>query len=161
MDPPLVCSTYDHQPQSTDRLPRLGAIPNLAAKGSGLTALHFTVIDNQHNIIQQPLSYDADCTLKAKKLQSILHQAAMYGDNMIMNTLSQARLMGVDAEARNSLGKTPREYFEERCGESVPDAVKDAFSMLLDTTTVRTESQYDDGPSHEVFYYQFTESEVP
>ena len=32
-------------------LPKFGADPNLAANRSGLTALHFAVIDNQHEII--------------------------------------------------------------------------------------------------------------
>lgn len=49
---PLICSTYDHQPKSTETLLKLGAKPKLAAKRSGLTALHFAVTDNQHDIIQ-------------------------------------------------------------------------------------------------------------
>lgn len=71
---------------------------------------------------------------------------------MTMDILSQAGLMGVDPDARGALGKTSRNYFEVRCEESVPDAVKDAFTMLLDTTTARRELQNNDGPSDEVFY---------
>ena len=65
---------------------------------------------------------------------------------MTMNILSQAGLMGFDAEARDSQGKTPRENFEEQCEESMPDAVKDAFSTLLDTITTRNLSIKMDHP---------------
>ena len=152
VDTPLLCSTYDHQPKSADSLLRRGANPNLTAKGSGLTALHFAVTDNQHDIMQQLLLHDAGCTLNAQSERNILHLAAIHGDKMIMDILSQARLMGVDPDARDSLGKTARNYFEKRCEESVPDAVKDAFKMLLDITTARRELQNNDGPSDEVFY---------
>lgn len=153
MDTPLLCATCNHQPKSTESLLKRGANPNLAAKGSGLTALHFAIIDNQHDIIQQLLSYDADCTIKAENGRTILHMVAIHGDKKTMSILSQARLVGVDPELRDSSGKTAQEYFEERCKESVPDVVKDAFTMLLGTTTTAMrELQEDDGPDHEVFH---------
>ena len=151
-DTPLIWSTYDHQPKSSETLLRLGANPNLVANGSGLTALHFGVTDNQHHIIQQLVSHDADCTLKAEKKRNILHLAAIYGDSMTMNILSQARLMRVDPEAKDSLDKTAREYFEERSEQSAPASVKDAFATLLDTVLARSDSQEDDGLFPEVFY---------
>ena len=151
-DTPLICATYDHQPRSTETLLRLGANPNLASKRSGLTALHFTVTDNQHDIIQQLLSHDADCSLKAEEERNILHLAAIHGDEMTMDVLRQARPTGVDSEAKDSLGKTAREYFEERPGESAPDAVKIAFAMLLDTVSASRDARGDDGLSPEVFY---------
>ena len=77
---------------------------------------------------------------------------AIHGDERTMNILSQARLIGVDPESRDSTGKTAQEYFEERCEDSVPDVVKGAFTMLLGTTTTRRESQDDDGSIHEVFH---------
>lgn len=151
-DTPLICSTYDHQPKSTETLLRLGADPNLAAKKSGLRALHSAVSDNQHDIIRQLLLHDADCTLKAEKERNLLHLAAIHGDDKTMDILSQARLMGVDAEVRDSLGKTAREYFEERSEESRTNVVKDAFRTLLDTISARRGSHGDDGQFPEVFH---------
>ena len=108
--------------------------------------------DNQHDIIQQLLSHDADNTLKAEKKRNILHLAAIHGDSMTMIILSQARLMRVDPEAKDSLDKTAREYFEERFEQSAPDPVKDAFATLLDTVSARSDSQEDNGLFPEVFY---------
>ena len=151
-DTPLICSTYDHQPESTDALLRLGADPNLKAKKSGMTALHFTVIDNQHEIIKQLFSHDAKCTVKAEKERNIIHLAAIHGDNTTMNILSHKKLTGVDPAAKDSLGKTAREYFEERSDESAADAVEDAFTTLLDTISAKTAPQKHEGQFPEVFH---------
>ena len=151
-DTPPICSTYDHQPESTDALSRLGADPNLAAKKSGMTALHFAVIDNQHKIIEQLLSHDAHCTVKADKERNMIHLAAIHGDNTTMNILSHKRLTGVDPGARDSLGKTAGEYFEERSEESAADVVKDAFTALLDTISAERASRKLEGPFPEVFH---------
>lgn len=149
---PLICSTYDHQPKSTETLLKLGAKPKLAAKRSGLTALHFAVTDNQHDIIQQLLSHNADCTLKAEKERNIIHLAAIHGDGTTTDILSQARLMGIDPEARDSLGKTAREYFEERSEESAPGTVRHAFTVLRNTLIARRGLREDDVSLPEVFY---------
>lgn len=89
--------------------------------------------DNQHDIIQQLHSHCADYTLKAEKGRNIVHLAAMHGDKMAMDTLSQARPIGVDAESKDSRGKTTRECFQQRCEESAPDGVKGAFITLHNT----------------------------
>lgn len=151
-DTPLICSTYDHQPKSTETLLRLGAKPNLPAKRSGLTALHFAVTDNQHDIIRQLLSHGADCSIKAEEGRNILHLAAMHGDDTTMDILSQARVMEIDQEAKDSQGKTAREYFDERSAESTPDTVKGAFTTLLGTVSDRRESPNDDEWFPESFY---------
>lgn len=151
-DTPLICSTYEHQPKSTEELLRLGAKPDLAANRSGMTALHFAVTDNQHDIIQQLLSHNADCTLKAEQGRNILHLAAIHGDKMTMDILRQARLVGLETEARDSLDRTARQYFEERPEESAPDTVKNAFTMLLDILPARRGSQEDDGLFPEDFH---------
>lgn len=151
-DTPLICSTYDHQPKSTDALLRLGALPDLPAKRSGLTALHFAVTDNQHDIIRQLLLHGADCSLKAEEQRNILHLAAIHGDDETIDILTQARLMGLDPEARDSHAKTAPGYFEERSVESTPDAVKSSFTTLLDTISARRNSPSNDEPFTEVFY---------
>ena len=151
-DTPLICSTYDHQPESTDALLRHGADPNLAAKKSGMTALHFAVIDNQHEIVDQLLSHNAQCTVKADKERNIIHLAAIHGDDTTMNILSHKRLTGVDPGAKDSLGKTAREYFDERSEESAADAVKDAFTTLLDTISASRAPQEQEGLFPEVFH---------
>ncbi|KAL9072041.1 MAG: hypothetical protein Q9161_003815 [Pseudevernia consocians] len=110
-DTPLIWSTYDHQPKSSETLLRLGANPNL-----------------------------------------LLMDQAIHGDSMTMNILSQARLVRVDPEAKDSLDKTAREYFEERSEQSAPYSVKDAFATLLDTVSARSDSQEDDGLFPEDFY---------
>ena len=151
-DTPLICSTYDHQPGSTDALLRLGADPNLTAKKSGMTALHFAVIDNQHEIIEQLLSHDAKCTVKADKERNIIHLAAIHGDNTTMNILSHKKLTGVDPGARDFMGKTAGEYFEERSEESGADVVKDAFTTLLDSISGQRASQKHEGHFPEIFH---------
>ncbi|KAF6231601.1 hypothetical protein HO173_010133 [Letharia columbiana] len=151
-DTPLICSTYDHQPKSTETLLKLGAKPNLAAKRSGLTVLHFAVTDNQHDIIQQLLSHNADCTLKAEKERNIIHLAVIHGDRTTIDILSQARLMGIDPEARDSLGKTARGYFEEQSEESAPGTVRHAFTVRHNTLIARRGSREDDVSLPEVFY---------
>ena len=122
----LICSTCDHQPRSTEKLLRLDAKPNLAANRSDLTALHVVVTDNQEMIIQQLLSHDAERPPKAETEQSILHLTAFHGDNVTMDILSRTRLVEVDPDARDALGKPARHCFEERCGECLPDAGKNA-----------------------------------
>lgn len=151
-DTPLICSTYDHQPGSTETLLRLGANPDLAAKKSGITALYFAVTDNQHEIIRQLLSHGADCTLEAEKGRNIVHLAAIHGGELTMDILSRARLTGIDLEARDSLGKTARDYFEERSEGDAPNAVKDAFTVLLHSISAARGSRTDDGTFPEVFY---------
>ena len=151
-DTPLICSTYDHQPESTDALLRLGADPNLTAKKSGMTALHFAVIDNQHEIIEKLLSHDAECAVKADKERSIIHLAAIHGDNTTMNILSHKKLTGIDPGARDSMSKTAGEYFEERSEESAEDGLKEAFTTLLDTISTRRASQKHEDQFPEVFH---------
>ena len=109
--------------------------------------------DNQHDIIQQLLSHDADCTLKAETERNILHLVAIHGDDLTMNNLKRARLMEVDPEARDSLGKTASEYFEQRYEkQSASDAIKDAFTTLIDTISARRELRDNDGAFPDVFY---------
>ena len=120
-DTPLICSTYDHKPKSTEMLLGLGADPDLVSKRSGLTALYYAVTDNQHDTIQQLLSHDADYTFEAEKEQTILHLAAIHGDKITMDILRGAKLMGVELDARDALGKTAREYFEERCETGIAE----------------------------------------
>ncbi len=133
-DTALIGSTYDHQSKSAETLFRLGANPNLAAQIPSLTALHCAVIDNQHDIVQQPLSDHADCTFKAEEDRNTLHLAAPLGGKLTMNTISQARLRGTDPEARRSLGKTAREYFK---GRDEGGATDDASATLLDIGSMR------------------------
>ena len=152
-DTPLICSTYDHKPKSTETLLRFGANPDLVSKRSGLTALHFAVTDNQHDIIQQLLSYDANYAFGAEKKQTILHLAAIHGDKITMNILREAKLMGVERDARDALDKTAREYFEERCEKkSCTDDVKIAFTTLMDSISASQPPQVDDDSFREVFY---------
>ena len=151
-DTPLICSTYDHQPRSTEKLLKFGADPNLASKRSGLTALHFAVTDNQHDIIQQLFSHDVDYTLKAEREQNVLHLAAIHGDKMTMDIIRQAMLMEIDPETKDAQGKTARDHFEERCKGRVPDAVKDAFTTLIDSSSARQRPQDDDESLHEIFH---------
>ena len=152
-DTPLICSTYGHKPKSTEILLRLGADPDLVSKRSGLTALHFAVTDNQHDIIQQLLSHDANHTFEAEKEQTILHLAAIHGDTMTMNMLGGAKLMGVESDARDALGKTALEYFEERCEkQSCRDDVRTAFTRLMDSIPANQRPQVEDDSLHEVFF---------
>ena len=151
-DTPLICSTYNHQPESTEKLLRLGAKPDVPAKKLGLTALHFAVTDNQHDIIKQLLSHNADYTLKAEKDRSILHLAAIHGDDKTMQILAQAQLTRSDLEARDALDKTAREYFEDRCAQSAPDSLKEAFEMMVASISVKRSPQDDDEIFHEEYY---------
>ena len=152
-DTPLICSTYDHKPKSTEMLLRFGANPDLVSKRSGLTALHFAVTDNQHDIIQQLLSHDANYTFGAEKEQTILHLAAIHGDKLTMDILREAKLMGVEPDARDALGKTAREYFKERCDkQNCTDDVNIAFATLMNSVSANQRPQVDDDSLHEVFY---------
>ena len=152
-DTPLICSTYDHKPKSTETLLSLGANPDLASKRSGLTALHFAVTDNQHDIIQQLLSHDANYTSGAEKEQTILHLAAIHGDKITLDILREAKLLGVEPDARDTLDKTAREYFEERCEkQSCKDDVQMAFTTLMDSISASQRPQVEDDSLHEVFY---------
>lgn len=60
--------------------------------------------------------------------------------------------MGIDPEARDSLGKTAREYFEERSEESAPGTVRHAFTVLRNTLIARRGPREDDVSLPEVFY---------
>ena len=151
-DAPLIRSTYKYQPKSTDALLRLSADPNITAEKSGIIALHFTVIDSQHKFIEELLSHDAQCTIKADKERNIIHLVAIHRDNTTMDLSNHNRLTGVDPGARYSMGKTARGYFEERSDESAAHAVKDAFTTLLDTTSARRASQEQEGQFPEVFH---------
>ena len=127
-DIPLICSTYDHQPKSTEIFLRLGA------------NLDLTVSDNQHDMVQQLLSHDTNYTVMAEKEQRVLHSVANHGDKMPMDILRHARLVKVDPEARDAMGKSAWEY------------LKDAFTMLIDSISARQRPQEDDEISHKVFY---------
>lgn len=152
-DTPLICSTYDHKPKSTELLLSLGANPDLASKRSGLTALHFAVTDNQHDIIQQLLSHDVNYTFEADKEQTILHLAAIHGDKITMDILRRAKLKGVESDARDTLGMTAREYFDKRSDEnSCTDDMKVAFTALMDSISANQRPQGEDDLLHEVFY---------
>ena len=152
-DTPLICSTYDHKPKSTETLLRFGANPDLVSKRSGLTALHFAVTDNQHDIIRQLLSHDANYTFEAEKEQTILHLAAIHGDKITMDILREAQLMGVEADAQDAQDKTAREYFEERCHkQSCTDELKVAFTTLMDSISANQQPEIEDDSLHDVFY---------
>ena len=152
-DTPLICSTYDHKPKSTEMLLSLGANPDLVSKRSGLTALHFAITDNQHDIIQQLLSHDANYTFEADNEQTILHLAAIHGDKMTMDILRGATLIGVDSDAKDAVGKSAWEYFEERCEKKgCTGDVKMAFTTLMECISANQRAQADDDSLHEVFY---------
>ena len=70
-----------------------------------------------------------------------------------MDILRGAKLMGVELDARDALGKTAREYFEERCEmENCRDDVRIAFTTLVDSVSANQRPQVDDDSLHEVFY---------
>lgn len=70
----------------------------------------------------------------------------------MMDIMSRARLRELDPETGNALRKTARDYFENRCKESVPDAVEDAFTMLTELISARQQRQEVDEWLHEIFY---------
>ena len=117
-----------------------------------MTALHFAVIDDQHRMIEQLLSHDAQCTVNADKERNIIHLAATHRDNTTMDLFNHNKLTGVDPGARDSMGKTAKRYFEEQSEESTADAVKDVFTTLLETTPARRASQEQEGQFPEVVH---------
>lgn len=70
-----------------------------------------------------------------------------------MDILRGANLKGVESDARDALGMTAREYFDERCDKKgCTDDTKVAFTALMDSISANQRPQVEDESLHEVFY---------
>jgi ankyrin repeat protein len=100
-------------------------------KPNGITPLLDAVGCSQPISVKFLLQNGADPSVKNKENGSILHIAASRSDIATMKVLGAANLRELDIEAKDCVGKTSRQCFEERLDKS--EALTEAFEDLLES----------------------------
>ena len=82
-----------------------------------------------HEVVELLLSKGADYKATNKVGRNLLHVTALFGDVKESNILGQFNLRGVNVDARDIGGRTPRQLLNQRVG--IPEGFMDAFENLL------------------------------
>ena len=96
----------------------------------GDSALPNAIVNGHLEFFQLLLSNGINYTIINKSGQNILHWTAAFANVEMIQILSQTRLRGVDMEAKDSKGRTPREVLDQRLTK--PKGFREAFEVLLE-----------------------------
>lgn len=101
--------------------------------GSGDAPVHLATMSNVPQVLQQLLERGAIYTRGNSVGQTILHIAARLGETKTVKVMKMHGLREIDAEKRDHVGKTARDYLEEReeAGEA-DEEFRTVFEELLE-----------------------------
>ena len=117
---------------------RRGANLDLA-NGGGDAPIHMSLYCNVHTVLRELLHCGAVYTKATPSGRTILHIAAELADQITLEVLRAHGLKGVETEARDIDGKTPRDILRERCDDDVDPGFKFEFSDFLDSIAARAD----------------------
>lgn len=99
--------------------------------GSGDAPVHMATMNNVHKVLQQLLERGAVYTKTVSTGQTILHIAARLAESTTVEVMRTHGLRGIHAEKRDHVGKTARDYLEER--EETDEEFRALFEDLLES----------------------------
>ncbi|KAK3367699.1 ankyrin repeat-containing domain protein [Podospora didyma] len=125
--PLFAAAAYGNAEVVTYMLDR-GADPDILSTHRS-TALQFGVAFHAHDAVDVLLSRGADYLPVDSDHENILHVAAQFGDEEMLQLLARHSLAGLDVDTRNRFGQTPQELFNNRA--QTTEGLEQAFHTLL------------------------------
>lgn len=111
---PLLNAICWNMTDVAKELLNLGADVNATNLSSGDNSMHFAVSCSSHEIIPFLLSRGVNYAALNVHSRNIAHKAAMSADTRTIQTLTEAKLTGLDLSLKDVDGKTPAERLAER-----------------------------------------------
>ena len=96
----------------------------------GDTPMIEAIRSRSHRVLTVLLSAGANYLHVNDHGHTILHRIAKTGDNTTIAIISEVCLTGFDPEAKDSLGRTARDYLQMRA--NFPDGFREAFDQLME-----------------------------
>ena len=127
---PLRLSACLNSAATTATLIQHGANLNIGER-FGETPLQGAVFENAHEVITQLMTAGADYTLKTIFGNTIMHWAANEADQQTLKILSEAKMRGVDVDAKNADGITAIELAAMRCKHD--ETLRSSFERLVNS----------------------------
>jgi ankyrin repeat protein len=120
----------------------------------GDTPLFQGVVRNAHDCLQLLLSRESNHLHRNHNRCTLLHLAALHGDQGTFKILAEADLNGIDIDARDNKSMCARHYFAARRGTSLEhreafDNLINSLSRLKGNVGINTIGEDDDG---DIFY---------
>ena len=127
---PLRLSACLNSAATTATLIQHGANLNIGER-FGETPLQGAVFENAHEVITHLMTAGADYTLKTIFGNTIMHWAANEADQQTLKILSEAKMRGVDVDAKNADGITAIELAAMRCKHD--ETLRSSFERLVNS----------------------------
>lgn len=135
---PLIRAVPFNSARSCKFLLENGANINIPDR-EGDTPLFEAATRNAHDCLELLLAWDANHLHVKNGRQTLLHVVATRGDKRTFDTLANAKLKGLDTNAKDSMSMTVRSIFATRSG--VSDETTTAFQNLMASLTQLTEDR--------------------
>ncbi|KAL8757713.1 MAG: hypothetical protein Q9184_004131 [Pyrenodesmia sp. 2 TL-2023] len=135
---PLIRAVPFNSARSCKFLLEHGADVNIPDR-EGDTPLFEAATRNAHDCLELLLAWNANHLHVKTQRQTLLHVAATRGDKRTFDILANAKLKGLDANAKDSMSMTVRSIFATRSG--VSDETNTAFQNLMASLAQVTENR--------------------
>ena len=133
---PLMRALYESSKAEVEKFINMGANVNAVKTYSGKTPILIAVHRDLSGLYPLLLAQGADYTAVTTDGENIAHLAAELGGIETFQTLTEAKLHGLDGWLKDKHGKTPADLLEERdfFGEDATP-IRDAFEAFLHSLT--------------------------
>ena len=161
---PLIRAVSFNSARSCKYLLENGANVNIPDR-EGDTPLFEAATRNAHDCLELLLEWNANHLHVKNGKQTLLHVVATRGDKRTFDILANARLEGLDPNARDSMSMTVRSIFATRSG--VSDEATTAFQNLMASLTQLREDRRgeaedrSDSDTEELEFFDAVESNSP